>query len=272
MKKFIVNKDIKLSKFLKENYGIEMPYSTYQKLLRNKDIKVNGKRVNSDVNLLFNDIVEVYYDGAKKPLNVIFQDENVLVLDKPSGITSEDYEILVKQTYKSAKLCHRLDRNTSGLLLFSLNSDAELELLKAFKDRTISKFYTAEINGFFKEDFGRLEDYLVKDENLSEVKIYKNKVDGAVKIITEYKVLEKLEDSTIVEVNLITGKTHQIRAHFAFYGHFVIGDGKYGDNLVNNSKKAKYQRLTAYKVVFNFNGGKLSYLDGKEIKLDRKPW
>lgn len=272
MKKFNANKEIKLSKFLKECYGAELPYSTYQKLLRNKDIKVNGKRVNCDVLLNANDTVEVYYDGAKKPLTVLFEDENVLALDKPSGITSEDLEVLVKNTYKSAKLCHRLDRNTSGIILFSLNDDAEIELLKAFKSRTISKYYLAEVYGKLNADFGRLEDYLVKDENLSEVKVYDKKVDGSVKIITEYKVLEKTDDTTLVEVNLITGKTHQIRAHFAFYGNFIIGDGKYGDNLINRAKGAKYQRLTAYKVIFNFDGGKLSYLNNKELKLSRKPW
>ncbi len=272
MKKFIVNHKVKLSKFLKENYGAKMPYSTYQKLLRNKDIKINGKRINKDQELNFGDEVVVYFDGAKKSLTVLYKDENVLALDKPSGITSEEFESVVQESYQTAKLTHRLDRNTSGILLFSLNNDAETELLKAFRNRTIEKFYLAEVYGKMKENSGRFEDYLVKDETLSEVKIFSSKIDGGVKIITEYKVLKMLEDSTIVEVNLITGKTHQIRAHFAFHGHFVIGDGKYGDNNVNKSKKEKYQRLTAYKIIFNFDGGKLGYLNNKEIKLDRQPW
>lgn len=272
MKKFMVKTTTKLSKFLKEKYSAEMPYSTYQKLLRNKDIKINGKRVNSDVTLNVNDLVEVYFDGTTKPLSVIYSDDNLLVLDKPSGITSEDYENLVKKTYPTATLCHRLDRNTSGLIILSLNKDAEEELLKAFKLRTIKKHYLTEVYGFFKENSGRLEDYLVKDENLSEVKVYNRKVDGGVKIITDYKVLETLEETSILEVDLITGKTHQIRAHFAFHGHFVIGDGKYGDNMINKRLKAKYQRLTAYKVVFGFDGGKLNYLNDKEIKLIRKPF
>ena len=155
--------------------------------------------------------------------------------------------------------------------MFSLNSDAETELLKAFKDRTISKYYLAEVYGSLKSNSGRLEDYLVKNESAFEVKVYNKKVDGSVKIITEYQVLEKTEDTTLVEVNLITGKTHQIRAHFAFYGNFIIGDGKYGDNSINKAKGVKYQHVTAYKIVFNFGGGKLSYINNKEIKLDRKP-
>lgn len=272
MKKFTVQSTIKLSKFLKKEYGAEMPYSAYQKLLRNKDIKINGKRVNCDAMLNPNDVLEVYFDGTNKPLLVVYADENLLVLDKPSGITSEDYEFLVKKTYRSAKLCHRLDRNTSGLIIFSLNSEAEEELLKAFKNRTVNKYYLTEVYGLFDSNFGRFEDYLVKDENLSKVKIFSRQFDGGVKIITEYKVVETLENSSIIEVNLITGKTHQIRAHFAFYGHFVIGDGKYGDNMINKRFKAKYQRLTAYRLIFEFDEGKLNYLNGKEIKLNRKPF
>ncbi len=272
MKSFKVTKAIKLSKFFKLNYGAEMPYSTYKKLLRNKDIKVNGVRVNSDVLLNPSDEVLVYFDGVKKPLSVLFEDENILVLDKPSGITSEDYEKQVQNDYKTAKLCHRLDRNTSGLIIFSLNDMAETELLKAFKTRRIEKYYLAEIYGAFYSNEGVLTDYLVKDSSSSLVKIYKNEVKSSVKIITEYKTVERTKETSILFIKLITGKTHQIRAHLAFYGKFIVGDGKYGDNLINKRLKAKAQHLTSVKVIFNFNGGELKYLNGKVVELNRKPF
>ncbi len=270
MKSFKVTKATKLSKLLEVNYGVEMPYSTYKKLLRNKDIKVNGARVNNDLLLNVGDEVIVYFDGIKKPLTVVFKDENILVLDKPSGITSEDYEKQVQKDYETAKLCHRLDRNTSGLIIFSLNDTAETELLKAFKTRTIEKYYLAEVYGAFDSNEGVLTDYLVKDSKNSLVKIFDKEVNNSVKIITEYKTVEQTKETSVLLIKLITGKTHQIRAHLAHYGKFIIGDGKYGDNLVNKRLKAKEQRLTAVKVIFNFKGGKLKYLNGKIVELDRK--
>ncbi len=272
MKSFTVDKKIKLSKLLEEKYGAEMPYSSYKKLLRNKDIKINGKRVNADVALLVGDFIEVYFDGVKKPLNVVFKDENVLILDKPAGITSEDFSSLVKNEYEGAVLCHRLDRNTSGLLVFALNGEAEKELLKAFKEREIDKYYLTEVYGSFEEETGVLTDYLVKDSESSTVKIYSKEVQASVKIITEYKTVEKLEETSILSIKLITGKTHQIRAHLAFYGKFVIGDGKYGNNLINKRLGAKFQRLTAKKLIFNVRCGALSYLNGKTVEITRKPW
>ncbi len=272
MKTFKADKDIKLNKFLEEVYGAELPYSSYKKLLRNKDIKVNGKRINSEISLNAGDIINVYFEGVEKSLKILYQDENILALDKPCGIEVEDFELLVQKTYNSAKMVHRLDRNTSGIMLFSLNSKAYEEFLTAFKNRDIDKYYLAEVFGHFDNNQGTLTDYLIKDNKKGKVQIYKTNVDNSVKIITEYKTVEKLEKSSIIEVKLITGKTHQIRAHMAFYGHFIIGDGKYGDNQINKSYKCKYQRLTAYKVAFNLKGELLSYLNGKEIKIERNPW
>ena len=272
MKTFKVDREIKLEKFLKQVYGEKLPYSSYKKLLRNKDIKVNGKRINSEITLNLGDVVEVYFDGVNKSLKVLYVDENVLVLDKPCGIEVEDFELLVQKTYNKAKMVHRLDRNTSGIMVFSLNDKAYEELLFAFKNRDIDKYYLAEVYGFFDNDEGVLTDYLVKDSKKSKVEIFKNSEPNSVKIITEYKTIEKLEKSSIIEVKLITGKTHQIRAHTAFYGHFIIGDGKYGDNLINKSFSAKYQRLTASRIEFKLNGKLLSYLNGKQIKIERNPW
>lgn len=273
MKSFIVDKQIKLNKFLLDSYNGELSYSTLQKLLRNKDIKVNGKRINKDITLSLNDKVDVYYDGVKKQLDlkVLFNDCGVLILDKPSGITSIDFEAQVKSVYESAVLVHRLDRNTSGILLFALDGKAEQELLKTFKNRTIAKFYTAEVYGNVEKDSDILTAYLVKDSDNSLVKIYDTEVKGSELIKTGYEVIERKENSTVLNVELFTGKTHQIRAHLAHIGHFIIGDGKYGKNAVNETFKAKTQRLTASKVEFHFEKVSPLYkLNGKVIEIDRK--
>ena len=275
MKTFKADKQIKLNKFLLERYNGDLSYSVFQKLLRNKDIKVNGKRVNKDLTLSSGDVIDVYYDGAKKQLDlkVLFNENGVLVLDKPCGITSIDFETQVKTIYDSAVLVHRLDRNTSGILLFALNSQAEEELLKCFKNRSIRKFYTAEVYGKVEKDSDVLTAYLVKDSDNSLVKIYDTEVKDSALIKTGYQVVERREKSTVLSVELFTGKTHQIRAHLAHIGHFIIGDGKYGKNAINETFKAKTQRLTASKIIFNFDKSSPLYkLNGKTVELDRKPF
>ena len=137
MKVFTADKYVKLTNFIIEKYAGGISYGTVMKLLRKKDIKVNDVRVNKDVTLSFGDEVKVYYDGEKTyQISVVYVDDNILICDKPNGITSEDYESLVKKEYSTAELCHRLDRNTDGILCFSLNQTANTELLKAFKNRT----------------------------------------------------------------------------------------------------------------------------------------
>lgn len=268
MKTFKVEKPIKLSKFLEEKYGAELPYSSYKKLLRNKDIKLNGKRINTELMLSIGDTIEVYFDGVKKPLAILYVDENILVLDKPCGITSEDYESLVKKEYPLAKLTHRLDRNTSGVIIFSLNDGAYSELLKAFKDRSIEKYYLAEVYGAFLKDNGVLTDYLIKDSEKSLVKVVKDEMPNSVKIVTEYSLVEKLSETSILSVKLITGKTHQIRAHLAHVGHAIIGDGKYGDFSANERAKEYTQNLTATSLTLHFpRGSTLFYLDGKTFNV-----
>lgn len=269
MKSFTVGKEQKLSAFLLDSYNGALNYGAFMKLLRKKDVKINGARVNKDVTVYLGDKIDCYYDGEVTfTLAEVYKDDNILILDKPKNITSEDFEVLVKKTYPTANLCHRLDRNTDGILCFSLNDDSYEELLTAFKERTVKKYYLAEVYGVFENKSDTLTAYLLKNSIESNVKIFNKKVDGAVKIITKYKTLKSSGGTSLIEVELVTGKTHQIRAHLAYAGHFIIGDGKYGNVKINSTYKAKSQRLTAYKIEFELKG-KLEYLYGREFKLSR---
>lgn len=269
MKIFKTTKPIKLSKFLLESYGAELSYSTLQKLIRNKDIKVDGKRINKDISLLSGQEIAVYYDGEKADITPLFESDGVFVFYKPPTVTSEDFAAKVNNIYKGLQLCHRLDRNTAGLLVFA-NGLAANEMLKAFKERTIEKRYLAEVYGKLKRSSATLENYLVKDEEQATVKIYDNEVKNSVKIITEYQTVEERAETTLLDVKLITGKTHQIRAHFAHIGNFIIGDNKYGDSEINKKFKSKRQKLVAYYLKFNFDKNSILYnINGKEVKLEK---
>ena len=256
-----------LSGELRAFYKSEISYIKIKQLLRKKDIKVNGKRVSTDIKTNIGDAITVYYDGEKRELKILYSDENLLAAYKPAGESFEDFSERVKSEYEAAVPAHRLDTNTDGIMLFSLNSAAEKELFDAFKKRTIKKYYTAEVYGRPKEKSATLKAYLFKDAKAAKATVSPTYKKGYKEIITAYKTLEEREESTELEVELITGRTHQIRAHLAQTGNFIIGDGKYGKESVNRKFGAKGQRLTASRIVFGFSGGTLAYLDGKEIKI-----
>ena len=257
----------KLSEEITEYYKGVVSYSLANKLIRKKDVKVNGVRVKEDLKTLSGDKIEVYYDGEDKRADtVLYQDENVLVVYKPSGITSEDFYALLCKKYSGVGFIHRLDQNTDGVMIFSLNAASEKELLYGFKHRTFDKYYLAEVIGTPKKASDELVAYLVKDAEKSEVRVFDSPVKGSEKIITSYTVLKSSGETSLLEVKLITGKTHQIRAHLAHVGNFIIGDGKYGYESINRKFKAKKQRLTAYKLILKFeNASPLYYLNEKEF-------
>lgn len=267
MIKFIADKNRKLSK-LALYYSQDLSFGMLQKLLRKKDVKVNGKRVSEDVSLSIGDVVEIFYTPIKvDKFFEIYKDQNVLVVDKKSGVTSEAlYEDLL-QTYKDLRFLHRLDRNTAGIMIFAFNQLAEDSILTGFKQRTFDKKYTAQVYGIPKQKQAILTAYLKKDADNSFVKIFDKNVDGSVMIKTGYEVIKTLEDSSVLLVTLYTGKTHQIRAHLAHIGHFIIGDGKYGNNEINKIFKAKSQRLISSKLTLHFlKDDYLSYLDGRSFE------
>ncbi|MBR3863573.1 MAG: RluA family pseudouridine synthase [Clostridia bacterium] len=271
MQKFTVQKNQKLSDFLLEAYENELSYSKFCMLLRKKDIKINSQRVNKDCLVFVGDIIECYFDGQKKPLEIVYIDENIVVCNKPQGITSEDYYNKVKSEYPTAYFTHRLDRNTFGLIIFALNEKSYVELFEGFKQRTFEKYYTCLVSGAFEKQSGELNDYMVKNSEQSLVKVYKQKVANSLAICTRYEQVAKGDISSVLKIELVTGRTHQIRAHLAYYGHFIIGDGKYGKESINRLFKQNKQLLIASSLTLKFNGkNHLYYLNGKTFFVDDK--
>ncbi len=271
MKTFFSKNSIKLSKFLLNAYEGQLSYSMLNKLFRKKDIKVDGVRISKDIELLGNEKIEVYFDGEEKKVDyyVIFEDENVLVIYKPKGITSEDFYKYLKHIYNSLEFCHRLDRNTDGIMLFAKNTQSYNEILVAFNNRTLDKVYVAKVYGTFKQKKAILTHYLLKNSEKSLVTIFDKKVKDAKIIKSSYSVIEEDEVASLIAVKLLTGRTHQIRAQFAHIGHFVLGDGKYGNNEINKQLKVKDMQLTSAFLTLNFSkSDKLEYLNGKTFVLE----
>lgn len=283
MKKIIVNKkyhEKKLNKVILEELS-NINYPTFCKLLRKKDIKINGKRINKDILVYENDKIDIYLPkelkDVKIELDTAYEDENILVINKPVNIevtgTNSLTEIINKQYINcefKPQPCHRIDRNTTGLVMFAKNKEALEILLKKFKEHEIEKHYLALVYGIPNKKEERLEAYLFKDQKKSQVYISDNFKKGYQKIITKYTVLEKRKDNTaLLDVEIETGRTHQIRAHLSHIGYPIIGDGKYGKNEINKQFGKKYQMLCSYKLKFDFQSesGILSYLTGKEIVL-----
>ena len=271
--KIVNTENQRLSVLLEKHIGLT--YSEIQKLLRNKDVKLNGKRVPSDKNITIGDIVEVYYN--EKKIKVLYEDENIIVVFKPRRLETVNESGIDLRTKISKQInievfaVHRLDRNTEGLVIFAKNIDAKKALDDAIKNKDIKKYYLAKVVGVPETKEANLIAYLKKDENKSLVYISDLKQNGYDKIMTNYRVIDNLKDYSILEIELLTGKTHQIRAHLSHIGYPILGDEKYGNSKINKINCKKYQCLCAYKLIFKLKKENyLFYLNGLSVELDKK--
>ena len=292
----------RLDRVIRDSFR-QMPQSALYKAFRKRDIKVNGIRVKEDHVVNEGDRVDIYIiddilegtpidtGSLTHGFTIVYEDANLLIVNKNQGIpVHPDREqrtntlIDLVQRYLVEKgeyipdapgsfppsLCHRLDRNTGGLLIIAKNNWSLEILLEKIKNKEIHKYYQCLVMGCMEQKQAELRAFLEKDEYKSRVFVKDTGSNGALEIITRYRMLEYSDDVSRLEVELVTGRTHQIRAHLAYIGHPVVGDGKYGSNTFNRSKNAKYQMLWAYKLAFDFqtSAGALSYLKGRTFQVD----
>ena len=269
-----------LSEFLYFNFN-GLTRNTLFKALRKKDIRINNIRINENQLVYLGDNITVYIVDDllyKNPIiEKIYEDENILVLNKPNDIEVTGNNSLtstLEKEYQYISPCHRLDRNTTGLVLFAKNEEALNILLEKFKNHEIEKHYLAKVYGIPKVNSQNLKAYLFKDNKKSFVYISDTPKKGYVQIETSYTLLDKnvKENYSLLDIELHTGRTHQIRAHLAHIGLPIIGDGKYGINEINKKFKCKSQLLCSYILKFNFinDSGILDYLNHKKISFKKE--
>lgn len=296
----------RLDKFLTKT--LDLPTSLLYKSIRLKKIKVNRKRAENNTLLLEGDTVQCFlaeeffekktsknsFESITPHLDIIYEDENIMLLNKRPGVSVHEDEngstntlITHIQAYLyqcgeyrpddeqsfAPALCNRIDRNTGGIVIAAKNAEALRVMNEKIKNREIDKFYLAAVHGIPTPKSATLKGYLLKDDKKNIVKVYdKNPPRAAKEIITKYEVVAKKGDTALIEVELLTGRTHQIRAHMAHIGHPLIGDGKYGVNKNDRAKGYKYQALYSYRLRFSFDKSKetaLDYLSGKEFKIPK---
>lgn len=256
---------MQLLSFLRVRHPLA-PERVLQSALKARDVKLNGIRVSGSTGIKAGDLV-VWFTTWKEPdLEIIYEDDNLMIVNKPSGISSdrqEDGAMNVEEwgERRGASIVHRLDQQTSGLIILSKNDAAKAALEEALRMRQIEKRYQCLVAGVPEKPHGVLRAYLYKDSELGRVSVSEKPGRFAKEIVTEYDVMEAKGDYARLLITLHTGRTHQIRAHMAYIGHPLLGDDKYGSREANRSHKARRLMLCSTGLCFQTQGT-LSYLNG----------
>lgn len=260
----------------------DLPESAVRKLFDARDVRLDGVRVRKDEPVRAGQELRVFLpdgDGNAASLRIVYEDDDVLLVNKPAGVSvesdvqravslSELCRLHVQAASPSAvppSPCHRLDNKTSGLCLFAKNEHALAVLEEAFRDRTVEKYYVCLVRGIPKPPEAVCRAFLLKDAEKGKVRILDREVPGARPVITGYETLESGPVSRL-RVHLITGRTHQIRAHLAALGHPILGDDLYGDREFNRQHKARALKLCAVSLTVS-TGGRLPLLEGKTFEI-----
>ena len=284
MRKIIVEENNKrIITYIKSRFPSVSENAIY-KALRQKDIRVNNIKTSDNISVNIGDEITIFIKDdillgpniALKSEMIIYNDDNIIIINKPKGILVQGTEneigldkLLNNYLNTSSVVpCHRLDRNTSGLIIFAKNTESEKIILDLIKKHEIVKHYFCLVYGHPNFKSTILKAFLFKDRKENRVIISDEKKKGYVEIITKCTVISSNSDNTSkLDVELITGRTHQIRAHLAYLGYPIIGDGKYGVNKINKQFRKSWQELESYKITFNNSYGKLEYLKGKSFEI-----
>jgi 23S rRNA pseudouridine955/2504/2580 synthase len=294
----------RLDRFLAKAVPL-LPASLAQKYIRLKRIKLDGKRAERDTRLQEGNVLQLYINDeffdkprednayltvAAPKLNIVYEDENILLVDKRPGLVVHPHDgaeygrtlidhiqsyLYQKREWRPREenaftpaLCNRIDRNTGGIVIAAKTAEALRVMNQKIKDRELDKRYLAIVEGTPKPKEGSLKGYLFKDEKKNRVFVTDKMQPGAKTCQTNYKVLTSANGLSLVECELITGRTHQIRAQFAHAGHPLLGDGKYGK--LDKRFDRTYQALYSYKLTFTFTteAGSLENLNGRSFQVE----
>ncbi len=278
-----------LSRLLTQE-AADVPQWAIREAIKKRDVRIDGVRINGDVRVSEGQEIRVFWPKSvvapkeKRRLphpEIIYEDEYVLLINKPQGLEAQNEDHPLEgdsaltrtlahlkekgEPTDGLKLCHRLDVQTGGLLLFTKDEPSYESAYQAFTERTFRKFYTCVVKGCPAQRETVMRAYLRKDAQLARVVVTDYPARGAQEIVTAYRVTDVGAHARL-EVELITGRTHQIRAHLAHIGHPILGDDKYGDRMLNRQLGLKRQQLWATTLEFHAQGA-LSYLNGQRFSV-----